>query len=476
MKKLLLLTFLSACTMYPKYERPELAMPSDWRISSSDVGDITNDAWWAKFEDPVLNGYIQEALANNQDLMMAINNVNIYMAQLQIAKSQLYPQINLGFDGSRQQISQTQDPFITAIDEFPSIGSVSNRFNTFSLLLNGSYYLDFWGKVRSMAASALAELLSSIQNRRTVVLTLVTAVASCYIDILQLDEQISITKATLNTREESYRIAKIRFELGLTSEIQVEQAESELEESAVILYQLKIALAQQEDLLISLLGKTSGEIQRGKTLSELILPVSVPTYLPSDLLNQRPDIMAAEDNLMAANANIGVARANFFPQINLAGSLGTGSSQLSDFFKSSSTIWDYGYTILQEIFTGGQLTGNLKQAQAQKEVLLHQYQSAIINAVKEVNDAMISHKIAVEQEKLQKDRVQTLAQYLHLAGLRYQDGLTDYLTFLDAERKFFSAELDYAESQGYSFLTLINIYKALGGGWVVEADKKRCPN
>jgi multidrug efflux system outer membrane protein len=412
----------------------------------------------------VLNNYIQEALANNQDLMVAISRVDAFIAKLQVAASSLYPQINTTINGSKQQISTIEQPFTIA---FP------RRFDIFSLLLNGSYYLDFWGKVRSMTEAAMAELFSSIETRRTVILTLITAVASTYIDILQIDEEILITKQTIDTRNQSYYLATVRFELGYTSKMEVDQALSEVEEATVKLYSLQIELAKREDLLINLLGKTSGKIKRGRSLNQLISPPSVPTYLPSKLLEQRPDILAAEQKLIAANANIGVAKANFFPQMNLSGYIGTGTSTFNTLFSNNASVWQYGISILQEIFTGGKLTGELKLARAQKEELLHSYESTILKAVQEVNDALISHKIALEQEKLQKKQVDTLKDYLYLAGLQYQNGLTDYLTFLDAERKFFNAELNYAEAQGYSFITLINIYKALGGGWVIEEDVDR---
>lgn len=396
--------------------------------------------------------------------MVAISRVDAFIAKLQVAASSLYPQINTTINGSKQQISTIEQPFTIA---FP------RRFDIFSLLLNGSYYLDFWGKVRSMTEAAMAELFSSIETRRTVILTLITAVASTYIDILQIDEEILITKQTIDTRNQSYYLATVRFELGYTSKMEVDQALSEVEEATVKLYSLQIELAKREDLLINLLGKTSGKIKRGRSLNQLISPPSVPTYLPSKLLEQRPDILAAEQKLIAANANIGVAKANFFPQMNLSGYIGTGTSTFNTLFSNNASVWQYGISILQEIFTGGKLTGELKLARAQKEELLHSYESTILKAVQEVNDALISHKIALEQEKLQKKQVDTLKDYLYLAGLQYQNGLTDYLTFLDAERKFFNAELNYAEAQGYSFITLINIYKALGGGWVIEEDVDR---
>lgn len=456
--------FLQACTMYPTYERPdEIAIPTEWRISTEELNELSNQFWWKDFCDEVLNNYIQEALLNNQDLMVAIHRVDEFAAKLKISESLLYPQINATGDGGRGKISGTQQPIEP---------SELLTFNSYSLLLNGSYYFDFWGQVRSGVDVALAELCAQVETRRNVVLTLITSVATTYIDILKLDRQIFIAKETLETRQQSYNLAYIRFELGLTSEMQVQQALSEVEDAAVRLYDLQILLAFAEDLFSTLLGHPPTSIQRGKLLDNLQMPLEIPVALPSNLLNQRPDILAAEQRLIAANANIGIAKANFFPQLSLTGTLGTESSELSQFLKSNSSVWDFGLTLLQEIFTGGELTYALKLAEAQKQTLLHEYQSTILKAFQEVNNALISHQIALKQLALQKDRVQTLQEYLHLSNLRYQEGLTDYLTFLDAERQFFAAQLDYASAQGYSFTTLIDIYRSLGGGWVINADSE----
>lgn len=459
---LFILLSFGSCTMHPRYERPDMALPSEWRIPTEELKEFSNLLWWKELGDPVLDDYIAEALENNQDLMVAIHRVDQFAAQLGIAESQLYPQISANAGGGREKISTNQEPF--------QVGTPST-FNAYALLLNGSYYLDIWGKIRSSTQQAKAQLLSQIETRRAVVLTLITSVAATYITILQLDAQIQVAKETLDSRQESYKLAYIRFDLGLTSELQVQQAKSELEAAEVSLNNLKISLALAEDRLATLLGKAPGPVKRGKLISEIKTPPAIPVAIPSELLNQRPDILAAEQNLIAANANIGVAKANFFPQISLTGAFGTESSQLSNLLTSSSNVWQYGLTLLQEVFTGGRLTSALKLARAQKETLLHQYESTILTALQEVNDALISHRIVLNQVEVLKQRVITTGEYLRLSNLRYQDGLTDYLTFLDAERQFFSVQLEYVQALADSFTTLIDIYKSLGGGWVAEADQ-----
>lgn len=457
------LVLFHSCTLHPPYSRPVVEAPTKWRIPTDQTCSFANVAWWKALGDPVLDDLIDEALKNNEDLKVAIYRVNEFEAKLGIARSNLYPQISANAVAGREKISANTIP--------PLSSSISTIGNDYSLLLNASYLVDIWGQVRSATEVALGELLAQVEIRRTVVLTLVSAVASSYIELKQFDKQQVIAKLTLKSRLDSLKLAKTRYELGLTSEMQVQQAKSEAESAEAELDQIKISVALTEDLLSFLIGSSSRQIKRGKILDEIIMPPKIPSYLPSEIVNQRPDILAAEQDLIAANAQIGVARAEFFPQISLTGAYGGESTQLNNLLSSPSIVWQYGVNILQEIFTGGKITSEVNLAKAQKLELLHQYKSTILNAFKEVNDALISHKITLDLVKVLEERVETVASYLHLSDLRYREGLTDYLTFLDAEREYFRAQLDYAKAQGDSFTTLIDIYKALGGGWVIKADK-----
>ncbi|MDN3503975.1 MAG: efflux transporter outer membrane subunit [Rhabdochlamydiaceae bacterium] len=465
MRKVLLFAYLCAlfgCTMHPKYERPKVEEPTAWRVETNDSTPEINIAWWKQLGDDTLNQYIEEALKNNQNLQEAIFKVDQYIARLGIVQSELYPQIQANIGADRMKLSST-------LQSNP-LRSIS-AFDAYSLVVNAAYELDIWGKIRSASQQAKAQLMAQIQNRRTVVLTIVSAVTSQYIDLLMLDKKLFIALETLATREESYYLAKVRFELGLTSLIQVEQARSEMESAEVAIVDLEREIGLKEDLLSILLGKPPADIKRGKYLDQLKMIERVSTAMPSELLNQRPDILAAEEELIAANANIGVAKAKFFPQISLTGALGTESSQFNNLFTNNANVWQYGASLLQEVFTGGKLTSGLKLSHAQKSTLLHTYEQTILNAFKEVNDALINHQKYLEEVIIQEERVLTFREYLHLATLRYNDGQTDYLTFLDAERRFFNAQLDLAAAQGDSFTSLVAIYKSLGGGWVLQADK-----
>lgn len=458
----LLFLFLASCTLYPKYMREvEFAMPDQWRIGDCEMNELGNLDWWKNLGDPVLDGYIQEALDYNQDLLVAIATVDAFAAQLGIAESQLYPQLNGTVSAQREKESQTANTLLPGQSPYGDL---------YELVLNGSYLVDIWGQIRSSVDAAKAQLIQSIEVRRTVVLTLITSVASTYILMRQFDQQLLVAKETKKSRDLSYKLAKIRFELGLTSLLPVEQAKSEVEDAQTTVDQIRIQIAVTEDLLSFLIGKSSTRPQRGKILEAINMPPCVPDYLPSELLNQRPDILAAEQRLIAANAQIGVARAAFFPSITLSGQYGAEGTTLNNLFTKPSSIWDYGVSLLQEVFTGGQLTSELRLTEAQARQALHEYQSTILNAFKEVNDSLISHQISLDLVQDQKIKLDTLKQYLRLSWLRYQNGQTDYLTYLDAERQVFRAALDYVEAQSKSFTTLIDVYKSFGGGWVVAAD------
>lgn len=456
----LLFLFLAGCTMYPRYERPSIGEPEAWRtLLSTENGVEVN--WWKQFGDPVLDGLIDQALASNQDLKVAIATVEQYQAQLMVARSQLYPQLSAGTLSSRQKISSS----VTALPP-----GTQQIYNLFGGLFNASYLVDLWGLVRSGVDAAYHQWLSAEEARRTVVLGLVSAVASAYFQLRQYDGLIAISKETLGSRRVSLDLAKIRFDLGLTSEMEVEQAITEVQDAESQLENFEVAAAIAENLICFLIGSPSKTVERGLTLQEAHMPGSIPATLPSELLSQRPDIRAAEEKLIAANANIGVARAQFFPQVNMSASLGTETTRMNQFFANASKIWAFGSTIVQQIFTGFALTGNLDIAIAQKKEMLHSYFSTILNAFKEVNDAMTSHQIYLEQVETERVRVVALKQYLNLADLRYKEGETDYLTYLDAERQLFRGLISYEMAKANSFLSYVQIYQALGGGWVVAAD------
>ena len=460
-RSVLLILSIWGCTMHPRYQRPQEETPVSWRTPTDDTYCATEIGFWKQFGDPILDAYVQEGIEHNQDLQTAIYTVKEFEARYGIVSSQLYPQIQVPAESGRVRFSEN---FITTVPGVPF------QSNYFELIGQVTYLADVWGKVRSASQSAYAEMLSQVEVRRAMIITVVTGIVHSYIEMRKFDAQLEIAEQTLDTRITSYNLAKIRFELGLTSEMQVEQAKSEVEEAQVSVDEIKIKVALQEDLLSLLIGKPSMTPDRGKPLTELILPTTLPAYLPSDMVSQRPDILKAEQKLIAANADIGVARAKFFPEFNLLANYGYQSSQLSTLFTNASSVWQYAVNIVQEVFTGGKLTSGLRLSKAKKTAMLHEYQNAVLQGFKEINDALISHSISKDLVKEQKERVETLSTYFKLATYQYNEGLTDYLTYLDAERHLFSAQLDYAAALGYGLTTFIQIYGASGGGWVLDID------
>ncbi|MGZ3595520.1 MAG: efflux transporter outer membrane subunit, partial [Syntrophales bacterium] len=284
-------------------------------------------------------------------------------------------------------------------------------------------------------------------------------------------KQLQISKQTTKSREESYKLFKLRFTGGIISELELNQVKSEYEQALATLPVLEKSIAQQENAISVLLGRNPGAIPRGKSLDELTLP-SVPEGLPSDLLERRPDIRLAEQNLIAANAQIGVARALYFPTISLTGLFGWASKDLSDLFTGPAKVWSYAGNITVPVFTGGAIAGQVKAAEAVREQSLMVYQQTIQAAFRDVDDSLVDQKRTREQLDALNMQVGSLREYARIARLRYENGYTSYIEVLDAERSLFNAELQYAQTQGFLFQAIANLYKAMGGGWVVEADAK----
>jgi multidrug efflux system outer membrane protein len=452
---------LSSCMLGPNYGRPDIDIPQGWRLSVEKASAVANVSWWEQFKDPVLNKYIQTSLEQNKDLKIAVAVVQEYYARLGITRSELFPSLGAVAAGARIRSSNT---FL------PSSFGIDRNFNDFVLAFQLTYELDLWGRIRRATEAARAELLSQEEAQRTVILTLVTSVASTYIDLLELDKRLNIANQTLKSFEESLKLIKLRFQGGVTSELEVRQAESQVETAAAVIPQLETEIARKENQLSVLLGQNPGDIKRGRTLDELALP-GVPTGQPSDLLEQRPDILQAEDQLVAENARIGEAKAGYFPRINLGALLGFETTELVDFFDPSSLFYKFGAALAQPLFEGGRIRNQVKGAESRKEQALFNYEQTLLNALKEVNDALVGYKNSGVELEIQTRQVSILGDYLRLAELRYDEGLVEYLNVLDAQRKLFDAQLTQAQTQGKHFLNLIGLYKTLGGGWVIEAEK-----
>jgi len=458
----LVVAVLSGCMVGPDYVRPTVDAPQNWRIEEKEARDLANTSWWEQLQDPVLNDLIASSLKENKDLLIATARVEEFAGRYGFVRADLFPQVAAGAGYDRQRVSGSGPN--------PSPNGTQFTYDTYQTTLNASWELDIWGRIRRSTEAARAELLASEEGRRAVILSLVSSVAISYVNLRDLDRQLEIARNTVKTRAEGYDIFKLRFEGGIISAMELAQVKSQYDEALATIPQIEKAITQQENGLSLLLGRNPGPIPRGKTIDQLALP-TVPAGLPSELLTRRPDIRQAEQNLIAANAVIGVAKAAYYPAISLTGFFGYASTDLSDLFKGPSRIWQYSVPVSLPIFTAGKIAGQVKAAEAAQQQALLSYQQTIQTAFREVDDALVDQLRTREQLQAQAGQVESLQQYYDLARLRYDNGYTSYIEVLDAERSLFNVQLAYTQNQGVLFQALINLYKAMGGGWVDTADK-----
>ena len=338
----LLVLTLFGCMVGPNYRRPAVETPSSWRFEEKEAREVANTAWWEQFDDPVLDELIQVALKENKDVKIAAARVEEFMGRYATTRAPLFPQAGADASAGRSRVTE-RGP--TPLD------GTKNPANSFQIFLNANWEIDLWGKLRRATEAARADLLSTEEGRRVVILTLVTSVASAYVNLRDLDLQLEIAKRTAKSREDTYNLFKIRFQRGVISELELSQVKSQYEQALSTIPFLEKIIAQQENGLSVLLGRNPGPIPRGKTIDEFVLP-AVPAGLPSDLLVNRPDIRQAEQNLIAANANIGVARSLYFPSISLTGTFGFASTDLSKLFSGPAKVWSFAAPLTAPIFTG----------------------------------------------------------------------------------------------------------------------------
>lgn len=463
---LLLSLTLGGCLLGPNYQRPAIATPATFRFETPQVADTANSAWWEQFQDPVLNDMIATALAENLDVKVATARVDEFMGQFMSTRSALFPQVSAGFDAGRQRASKS-----AAVPLPSGVGPVYNQFQAD---LGASWTLDLFGQVRRETEAAQANLRASEASRSATILTLVASVASSYVVLRSLDQQLAIAKATSLSRADSVHVFTLRFQGGEVSQMELAQSESEYEAALASIPQLETQIAQQEDALSVLLGRNPGPMLRGRDLAALTAP-AVPAGLPSDLLERRPDLQQAEQNLIAQNALIGAARALYFPSISLTGLFGSVSAQFSNLFTGPARIWSFAGAATQPIFTGGNIAGQVRQAEARQQEALFAYEKAVQVAFQQVEDALIAVQKSREQLDAQGKQVSALSTYARLARARFEGGYTSYIEVLDAERSLFNAQLSYTQTQASTLTSLINLYMAMGGGWVVKAEGMTTP-
>jgi multidrug efflux system outer membrane protein len=454
---------LAGCMVGPDYVRPVVNVPVAFRYEDREAKETANTEWWKQFKDPVLDELIAEALAHNRNVKIALANIERAAGVLTQARSPLYPQIGYGGSGARERASEAGAVPVPLI--------LPNPQTSYQVLASASWEIDLWGRIRRLSESAQAELLATEEAWRGVILSLVASVASDYIQLLGLDEQLLVSKRTLETYAESLRLFEVRFKHGQVSQMTVMQARSQYETAAAAIPGIESQIAQTENALSILLGRNPGPVRRGNTIHQMSLP-PVPAGLPSDVLANRPDIRQAEQTLIAANAQIGAARALYFPTISLTGVFGFASSELSSLFEGSARVWSYAGSFAGPIFTGGAISSQVKQAEAARKAALFGYELTIQSAFADVENSLVARSKLVEQVQTQERLVRANSEYVRLARLQYNGGYVPYSTVLQAEQQLFPSELNYAQYRAALFISLVNIYKAMGGGWQVASTEE----
>jgi multidrug efflux system outer membrane protein len=457
---------LAGCTLGPNYQRPAVPAPEVWRDGppAPETASLADLAWWELFEDDELRRLVQAATEANKDLRIAATRVDQARAQLGLTRSAQFPEINAGASATTNRLSDNVGP--------RGLGGETGLLSTTADL---AFEIDLWGRLRRATEAARAELLASEEARRAVVMRLVSDVASAYLRLRQLDMELDTTQRNVASRRGSLQLVRDRFEAGLTSALDLRQAEAELASTAAQIPDLERQVAQTENQLSILLGRNPGGISRGRPLTGQTFPPSVPAGLPSALLERRPDVRQAEDALIAANARIGVAKAAFFPQVSLTGFFGVESVALSDLFTGPSRIWQFGPTVTVPMFNAGRNRANLALTEAQQREALLGYEQAIQQAFREVEDALIAHRKAREALTEQEAAARASREALNIAEFRYTSGLTSYLSVLDAQRTLLAAEVAESRTLLSQLVAVVQLYRALGGGWEADRVTSRSP-
>jgi outer membrane protein, multidrug efflux system len=458
------LLFLCGCTVGPNYQRPKLATPAQFRapepLPAPEAASIADSKWFEIFKDEQLQALIRTALVQNYDLRGAATRVEEARANLGITRSNQFPQFGASGGVNINRLSRNGETPIPAV----LLPSQNRNFGEASLNLL-SFEVDLWGKLRRATEAARANLLSAEENRKTVITTLVSDVATAYLSLRELDYELEISTRTLQTREQSLDLTKSRQAGGVGTLLDLRQAEQLVDTAAQTIPVIQQQIEQTENQIRLLLGTAPDGVPRGKSLTAQDLPPQVPAGLPSALLERRPDIRAAEQNLIAANAEIGVARAAYFPQLSLSGFLGGQSTQLAILFSGPSSAWTLAPQLAQPIFTAGRLKSNVRLTEAEREQALVQYEKTIQTAFSEVSNSLIAHQRTRESREQQEALVFALQDRLRLAYIRYRGGVDTQLDALDADRDLFAAELSLSQIRLGELLTVVQLYKSLGGGW-----------
>ncbi len=456
MKRILCVSLLlfTACAVGPGYERPEMEVPERFRASVEPeaAASFADLAWWELFRDPVLRGLIASSLEGNLDLQIAVQRSEQARQQVGATRAALLPQI--GYQGSARR------------SKYPinRLNESQQRFNSFLGALDFAWEIDLWGRIRRAGQAARAEMLASEAGQRGVLLSLVSQVATLYFQLLELDAELRIAEEARETFQETLDLFNRRYEAGVASKLEVSRAAAARAQAESWVPQILMAIVAVENQLSVLQGRIPGPIPRGAKLAEQHLP-EIPPGLPSQLLERRPDIESAEQSLVAANAEIGVAVGNFLPRIGLSALWGGASHDLSDLTKGSSSIWNLAGEMAGPLFQGGFLLAQYKAQRAVWEEAKANYERTALIAFAEVSDTLTARQRLAEERRAQSVRSEQLQISVKLSLARYRQGLANYFEVLEAEQDLFPARLDLAQTRFEELVSVVDLYRALGGGW-----------
>jgi len=433
---------LASCKLGKEYVRPELSLPEQLEGTTGDTLSVSDLAWWELYQDTVLQGLIRKTLTYNKDMQIAAARVKEAAAARRINQADLFPKIGLNLSGEREY------------DATPD-----NTYEAKGLL---SWEVDLWGKLRWGNQAALSDYLVTVEGQRALQLTLIAGVARSYFELIALDQELAIVRRTLAAREEGVRLARLRFEGGLTSETSLKQAEVELARTQTLTPELERKIRLKENEIALLCGQYPGPTERGKSLDQQELPETLPVGLPAALLERRPDIRQAEYRLRQAYAKVGIAYTSMFPKITLTGHYGLESSDLSDFLKSP--YFFLGGELVAPLFNMGKNRAKLKAAKAVREQEIYAYQKAVLTAFSEVSDALVSAGKSREIRESRRHLEEAARSALDLATLQYINGVISYIDVLDAQRGYFDAQVGLNNAIRDELLATVQLYKVLGGG------------
>ena len=453
------LALLAACAIGPNYERPPVASQPEYRglVGPAEAASLADLPWWEVFEDPVLRGLVETALENNLDLRKAVARVDRAREGVGIARSEIFPQIGGNAGGARQQ-SPVVDP------------SDNRKFNVFGAAFNAAWELDVWGRIRRSTEAAQADYLATDEARRGVLLSLVSGVAGAYFELLGLDLELTVANENVVSFQETLDYFDRRFQGGAGSKLQVTRAEAALAQVAARVPEIEAEIVAKENQIAVLLGRPPGEISRGGSLAEQAMPPSTPAGLPSDLLERRPDVRAAEERVVEANALVGVAVANFLPRIGLTALWGGASTDLNEVVDPTSRVWSYGTEITAPLFQGGRLLAERRAQIALWEETVADYQKTLLNAFADVSNALTLRQKLAESRVQRRLEVEALLESVRLSRIRYERGLASYYEVLEAQQQLFPAQVSLVRVRTREFLALVALYRSLGGGWQLSTN------